>query len=115
MISVKSQLKHVIKSAIDEGCKYIAVVILHTEYDSPELIINHKIAFKSKLEYYDNAYNDNLELKTCSKIHIVDAFSAYSMEELLHKCNLYDIGMNIDIYSKYLAKFRAKEEDSDKK
>lgn len=37
----------------------------------PELIINRKDNFEGKANYYENAYNDDLELKTFNQIKII--------------------------------------------
>lgn len=38
----------------------------------PEIIINEKENFESKIEYYKNAYNEDLTLKANPNIKIVD-------------------------------------------
>ena len=53
--------------------KFIAVAIDMKGNSGWEIIINPKENFDAKLEYYDKAYNDNLELNSCSDIRIVSA------------------------------------------
>ena len=48
----------------------IKVLITMPNLPSPEMIVNPADNVRSKLEYYRNAYNDNLELKNNPVIRI---------------------------------------------
>lgn len=74
-------LKNAVAGAIENGAEYLGVVVYNGLNDQSEIIINtvHNMA-TGKLDYYLNAYNDNLELKTQPKIRITgftygDSFS----------------------------------------
>lgn len=72
------------------GNKYIGVKIETKGYKEAEIIINPRANFDSKLEYYQNAYNEDLTLKSVPhKIRIIGFTFANSYEEieqdLLHK------------------------------
>ena len=54
-----------------ESWYWIAVYVVTDEQETPEIIINHKDNFDTKLEYYQRAYNNDLELKSYHKIRIV--------------------------------------------
>lgn len=48
------------------------VVAVSINGASPEFIINKKENFEKKMEYYQQAYDDNLRLKYNSDIRIID-------------------------------------------
>lgn len=58
--------------------KVMFVTIRHKDLVSDELIINLESNIDKKIAYYENAYNDNLELKSNNSIKI----SAYSYNNL---------------------------------
>jgi hypothetical protein len=47
----------------------------------PELIINHKVNFESKLNYIRNAYNEDLSLKANPDIKIVGYYFVENWSE----------------------------------
>ncbi|GLO66237.1 hypothetical protein [Oceanobacillus kimchii] len=51
--------------------------------NEPEIIINPKENFESKLEYYSNAYNEDLTLKSNSNIRIVAYDFAEAIQDYL--------------------------------
>ncbi len=53
-------------------CKYVGVLIEMEGFETPELIINKRPNFDSKLAYYKKAYNEDLTLKTFNGIKIID-------------------------------------------
>lgn len=76
--------------AIKNGSKYVGVKIKTEGYQKEEIIINPRENFDMKLNYYKQAYNEDLTLKSAPhKIRIVSFTFANSYEEvardLLHK------------------------------
>ena len=60
------------ETAIMEKYRYVGVRIKMSEFEEYEVIINPRANFEKKLDYYKNAYNDNLTLKNApNKIQIV--------------------------------------------
>lgn len=59
------------ESAKDKGYTYIAVKVQTNGFPMSEIIINSKGNFDKKLEYYKNAYNDDLTLKTYNGVKII--------------------------------------------
>lgn len=57
--------------AKENGAKYVAVKIQMQGFEEPEVIINKRENFDTKLEYYKKAYNEDLTLKTFNGIKIV--------------------------------------------
>lgn len=53
------------------NCNFIVVAISVPEFSKPQLLINEKSDFDKKLEYYKNAYNHDLTLKSCPEIKII--------------------------------------------
>lgn len=51
--------------------KYVGVLIEMPNSPKPEIIINEYENFDSKLDYYKNAYNEDLTLKSFNKIKII--------------------------------------------
>lgn len=51
--------------------RYVGVKIVMPKCPSPEVIINEYPNFDSKLEYYKNAYSEDLSLKACEDIKII--------------------------------------------
>lgn len=69
-------------TAIKTNSKYIAVLVKTPNSDKPEMIINANENFNSKLDYYKNAYNKDLTLKTCDGIKIVGFTYGSSFSEI---------------------------------
>lgn len=65
-------LENCFNEAKEKGYKYVAVLVTVPNCSMPELIINHKDNFDSKLDYYKGAYNEDLTLKSFNKIKILD-------------------------------------------
>lgn len=63
------------------GMNYIGVMIQMQGFET-EVIINPKENFESKLEYYKEAYNEDLTLKTFSGIKIIGCESGDSFQEI---------------------------------
>ena len=51
---------------------YVGVKIAMDGFPQPEVIINSKSNFDKKLEYYQNAYDEDLTLKTFNGVRIID-------------------------------------------
>ena len=66
-----TDLESTFTKAIELGYNYIGVRIQMQGFDEPEVIINPKENFESKLEYYKKAYNEDLTLKTFNGIKII--------------------------------------------
>jgi len=66
------QLELCFRAAKETSCKYIAVKIQMQGFEKPEVIINEKENFETKLAYYKKAYNEDLTLKTFNGIKIVN-------------------------------------------
>lgn len=78
----KFELVNVFISAIEDNYNYIAVYVQVKNSTMPEIIINGRSNFKSKLEYYINAYDDDLRLKTCNDIKILKVKKINNFSEL---------------------------------
>jgi len=74
MFTMKN-LENVFEAAIKNNNKYIAVKVETKGSEKPEIIINPAENFESKLEYYQNAYDENLSLKKAKGIKIVAAIN----------------------------------------
>lgn len=57
--------------AKEEGIKYVGVRISMPNFEKFEVIINPIENFEKKLEYYQNAYTDDLKLKAFNEIKII--------------------------------------------
>lgn len=66
-----SNLEKCFNAAKENNAKYVAVVISTRGNDGNEIIINPAENFDKKLEYYKNAYTDDLVLKSYDGIKIV--------------------------------------------
>jgi hypothetical protein len=77
-------LEQCFKKAMKDKANYIAVKIETKGCKAPEVIINPYENFETKLDYYQNAYSDDLALKNCKDIKITDFMAAYNFEELEH-------------------------------
>lgn len=69
---------------------YIGVIIETRGSEGPEVIINPRENFESKLEYYKNAYNDDMVLKTYDGIRITKIDYGNSFNQL--ECSLLHSG-----------------------
>lgn len=68
------------------NAKYIGVVIETRGNEGPEVIINPRENFEAKLEYYKNAYNDDMILKSYDGIRITKIDYGNTFEQL--ECSL---------------------------
>ena len=78
----KFELVNVFISVIEDNYNYIAVYVQVKNSTMPEIIINGRSNFKAKLEYYINAYDDDLRLKTCNDIKILKVKKINNFSEL---------------------------------
>lgn len=76
-------LKRSVAGAIENGAQYFGVRVYNGLNDQSEIIINtvHNMT-TGKLDYYLNAYNNNLELKTQPKIRITGITYGNSFEDI---------------------------------
>ena len=77
-----SNLEECFKKAIENNSKYIAVKIKTRNSIGEEIIINPKSNFETKLDYYKNAYDENLVLKSFNGIQIVGFTYGNSLEDI---------------------------------
>jgi hypothetical protein len=71
----KNQLIEIFADAMAANNDYIAVAVESVGNEENEVIINPSCNFESKLDYYRDAYDENLVLKTFNGIRIVGACS----------------------------------------
>jgi len=57
--------------AYNNGARYVGVKIQMQGFEKPEIIVNQVENFKTKLEYYKKAYNQDLTLRTFNGIKII--------------------------------------------
>ncbi len=91
----KQDLELIFNKAKESGVKYIGVQVWTKGNEKPEIIINEMKSFDKKLEYYKNAYNDDLILKSYEGISIRAAALANSfneIESLLVNYNMRECG-----------------------
>jgi hypothetical protein len=70
-----NELEKVFEEAEIRGHIYIGVAVKLPNLEESEIIINRFENFDEKLKYYKNAYSEDLTLKTCKDIHILEAVS----------------------------------------
>lgn len=68
----KLDLISMFKEAIENNADFIDVFIEMPNFPKQEIIRNPKENFQLKMDYYNNAYNENCELKTFPQIKIKD-------------------------------------------
>ena len=81
-ISTLNELTEIFDQAIKNNANYIGVCVKTEGYDEPEIIINPKKNFKDKLNYYKNAYNNDLVLNTYSGVSIIGCEFGDSVDEV---------------------------------
>jgi len=64
-------LENTFEAAYQNGARLVAVKIEMQGFEKPEVIINQTENFKTKLEYYKKAYNQDLTLKAFNGIKII--------------------------------------------
>jgi len=67
-----SQLEQCFEAAKESNSLYVAVKIQMQGFEKPEVIVNEKENFDTKLAYYKKAYDEDLVLKTFKGIKIVN-------------------------------------------
>lgn len=77
-----TSLEKCFEDAKNSDSQFVAVEIQIHNCLGTEIIINPRENFDSKLEYYKNAYNENLTLKACPTIKIIDFAYGDSFSEL---------------------------------
>lgn len=75
-------LKNCFQAAELENAKYIGVKIEMANFEKAEIIINENANFKKKMDYYLNAYNDDLTLKTFNGIKIIGFTYGNTFDEI---------------------------------
>lgn len=83
LINNKSELTEAFERAIENNDEFIAVLVSDGDR-VPEIIINQKYNFKTKLEYYNSAYDLSLEHRHAENIKIIDVCSGDSLAEIEH-------------------------------
>lgn len=79
-----THLENCFKAAKEKGIRFVGVKIEMGGFPSPEIIINEYDNFDKKLEYYKNAYNENLELKAVNTIKIIGFTYGDTFEAIQH-------------------------------
>ncbi|GAA0861724.1 hypothetical protein [Paraclostridium tenue] len=77
----KQELIKIFKDAIDTKQEYIGVAI-EMPNGAIEIIINLNNNFKDKINYYKDKYDDELRMKNCPNIKIVNAYASNRFETL---------------------------------
>lgn len=78
----KKNLEKCFESAKFCDAKFIGVLVEMNGFEKAELIVNQKENFDKKLEYYKNAYNDDLVLKSFNGIKIIGFTHSDNLEQL---------------------------------
>lgn len=81
-MTLSEGLKLCFKNAIKNNDKLIVVFVEFEEGKKSEIIINERMNFDYKLEYYLKTYDENLIHKHCKDIKIVDFMSVKSFTDL---------------------------------
>lgn len=78
----KEKLKEVFSYGIKENKKYIGVLIFMEGFEKPEIIVNERENFESKLNYYIETYDDELIHKFSRGIKIIGAGTGSDFKRL---------------------------------
>ena len=70
------------KEEYKKGILYYSVAVTTPNTKNKEVITNSKANILSKIEYWDKAYNDDLELVTNTNIKIVDYIATSNIDFL---------------------------------
>lgn len=73
MYTKKDELIKMFQDAIEYKRDFVAVAVETTGSEGIEVIINPRCNFYTKMKYYDNAYDDDLVLKSFNGIRIIGA------------------------------------------
>ena len=76
------ELVDIFEEAKKNHYDYIGVAIQMEGYPSEEIIINRLGNFEKKLEYYKNAFNEDLTLKANNGIKIVGVYATYFFDDI---------------------------------
>ena len=77
-----ANLERCFDSAKEQGYSYVGVKIKMEGFEESEVIINPNANINKKLEYYKNAYNDDLTLKSFNGIKIIGFTYGDSYDEI---------------------------------
>ncbi|MED3976169.1 hypothetical protein P4639_22485 [Priestia megaterium] len=77
-----NDLNNCFDEAIQAGAEYIGVIVKNYEHKREEIIINHRDNFTFKKDYYNNAYNQDLQLNRVSHIRIIGFAYGFSFSDL---------------------------------
>lgn len=77
-----NELRDVFNVAKNNSGSFVAVVVKMKEFPKNEVIINSYENIALKLEYYEKAYDENLNHRFSEGISIVDFMWANSIEQL---------------------------------
>lgn len=86
---MKEEFLRYFREAKKEDDKAMIVLVESPDLEKYEYIINDNRNIEAKLDYYDKAYNDNLELKAFNKIRI--AGYVYGRAELAVRDNFIQV------------------------
>lgn len=75
-------LQNCFNAATEGGANFVAVVVTLPGTPGEEVIINGRENFGSKLEYYKNAYNEDLTHKHAAGVKIVGFTYGDSFEDI---------------------------------
>ena len=78
----KNDLKKCFETAEKIGYEFVAVKIDMQGFEHPEIVINRKGNYEDKMNYYENAYDENLILKAYNGIRIIGFVAADTFEDL---------------------------------
>lgn len=78
----KSEFLATVEKAISDGCKFMGVKVSLLNAPEPEIIINPSPNFEAKLNYYKQAYDDNMRLYHNRDIRILGVASGNTVASL---------------------------------
>ncbi|ANC19349.1 hypothetical protein WR52_11405 [Bacillus cereus] len=73
---------------LNEGVEYVAVQIRMDGFSSDEVIVNDKYNIYSKLAYYKETYNEDLEHRWNPGVRILGFAYGYSFSGIIHELGL---------------------------
>lgn len=82
----KQEFNEIVKEGISRGRQFLVVKISTEGNDGTEIIINGAENFNQKLAYYDEAYNDDMEL-----IKAKESGKLITIEDVLVTNNLAEL------------------------
>lgn len=82
MKNKKDRFKELFEKYMNDGAEYIAVFVNAHNLEEPEMIVNKRVNLSKKLEYYLNAYNDDMRLNSLHSIQIVGISPCVYLEDL---------------------------------